>query len=133
MFSIGALICPAYYELCNTDSVVDSRKCPNACNFNGDCVDGSCQCFLGFHGHDCSRREFCYSTYFIFRVHFASVILVFSLPLIVVCSHNLFQVPAPEIALTMACVSIMEYVNVNPVTPALTVQLVMFYSKLCVP
>ncbi|CAI8606411.1 unnamed protein product [Vicia faba] len=53
----GALICPAYYELCNTDTVVDSRKCPNACNFNGDCVDGSCQCFLGFHGHDCSRRS----------------------------------------------------------------------------
>ncbi|CAK8569593.1 unnamed protein product [Lathyrus sativus] len=53
----GALICPAYHELCNTDTVVDSRKCPNACNFNGDCVDGSCHCFLGFHGHDCSRRS----------------------------------------------------------------------------
>ncbi|XP_027329186.1 uncharacterized protein LOC113845803 isoform X2 [Abrus precatorius] len=51
----GELICPAYHELCNTDLVVVSGKCPNACNFNGDCVDGRCHCFLGFHGHDCSR------------------------------------------------------------------------------
>jgi hypothetical protein len=77
MFSIGELICPAYHELCNTDTVVDSGKCPSACNFNGDCVDGRCLCFLGFHGHDCSRREFSYSTllHFNFRVHFASVFL----------------------------------------------------------
>ncbi|BAT82728.1 hypothetical protein LR48_Vigan01g333400 [Vigna angularis] len=52
----GELICPAYHELCNTDPVVVSGQCPSACNFNGDCVDGRCHCFLGFHGHDCSRR-----------------------------------------------------------------------------
>ena len=61
MFSIGELICPAYHELCNTGMVVDSGRCPGACNFNGDCVDGRCHCFLGFHGHDCSRRESSYS------------------------------------------------------------------------
>ncbi|KAI4316786.1 hypothetical protein L6164_024731 [Bauhinia variegata] len=54
----GELICPAYHELCRTVPVVLSGQCPNACNFNGDCVDGRCHCFLGFHGHDCSRR-FC--------------------------------------------------------------------------
>ncbi|KAK7310453.1 hypothetical protein RJT34_07992 [Clitoria ternatea] len=53
----GELICPAYHELCNTDPLVVSGQCPSACNFNGDCVDGRCQCFLGFHGHDCSRRS----------------------------------------------------------------------------
>lgn len=53
----GELICPAYHELCNTGMVVDSERCPRACNFNGDCVDGRCHCFLGFHGHDCSRRS----------------------------------------------------------------------------
>ncbi|CAJ2675541.1 unnamed protein product [Trifolium pratense] len=53
----GELICPAYHELCNTDTAVDSGKCPSACNFNGDCVDGRCHCFLGFYGHDCSRRS----------------------------------------------------------------------------
>ncbi|KAL5055296.1 hypothetical protein RYX36_035978 [Vicia faba] len=38
----GELMCPAYYELYNTGTVVDSRKWPYACNFNGDCADGSC-------------------------------------------------------------------------------------------
>ncbi|KAL2973919.1 hypothetical protein AAZX31_14G074500 [Glycine max] len=51
----GELICPAYHELCNSEPVVVSGQCPSACNFNGDCVDGRCHCFLGFHGHDCSR------------------------------------------------------------------------------
>ncbi|KAK7321737.1 hypothetical protein VNO77_32636 [Canavalia gladiata] len=53
----GELICPAYHELCNTDPMVVSGQCPSACNFNGDCVDGRCHCFLGFHGHDCSSRS----------------------------------------------------------------------------
>lgn len=53
----GELICPAYPELCNSDPVSVSGQCPNSCNFNGDCVDGRCRCFLGFHGHDCSRRS----------------------------------------------------------------------------
>jgi len=61
-FSIGELICPAYHELCNTDPVAVSGQCPNSCNFNGDCVDGKCQCFLGFHGNDCSRRELSFFT-----------------------------------------------------------------------
>ncbi|XP_020202668.1 leishmanolysin isoform X1 [Cajanus cajan] len=53
----GELICPAYHELCNTDPVAASGECPDSCNFNGDCVDGKCRCFLGFHGNDCSRRS----------------------------------------------------------------------------
>ncbi|KAL3022789.1 hypothetical protein AAZX31_04G033700 [Glycine max] len=53
----GELICPAYPELCNTDPVAVSGQCPNSCNSNGDCVDGKCRCFLGFHGNDCSRRS----------------------------------------------------------------------------
>lgn len=54
---VGELVCPAYHELCSKDSVSVPGKCPNTCNFNGDCVDGKCFCFLGFHGHDCSKRE----------------------------------------------------------------------------
>ncbi|KAE9586174.1 putative leishmanolysin [Lupinus albus] len=53
----GELICPAYHELCNADPVHVSGQCPNGCNLNGDCVEGKCYCFLGFHGHDCSRRS----------------------------------------------------------------------------
>ncbi|KAL1353747.1 uncharacterized protein [Arachis hypogaea] len=53
----GELICPAYHELCNTAPVAVSGQCPNACNFNGDCVEGRCNCFLGFHGHDCSKHS----------------------------------------------------------------------------
>ncbi|CAK8568971.1 unnamed protein product [Lathyrus sativus] len=53
----GELICPAFTELCNSDPVSLSGQCLNSCNFNGDCVDGRCHCFLGFHGHDCSRRS----------------------------------------------------------------------------
>ncbi|XP_004499123.1 uncharacterized protein [Cicer arietinum] len=53
----GELICPAYHELCKTETAVVSGKCSNACSFNGDCVDGRCHCFLGFHGHDCNRRS----------------------------------------------------------------------------
>lgn len=71
-----------------------------------------------------------------FRVHFASVfehIIAFIFPLTSACSLNLFQVPAPAIALEMACVSTMEYVNVNLATLALTVPLVKFNSRLCIP
>ncbi|XP_051150970.1 uncharacterized protein LOC127265279 [Andrographis paniculata] len=53
----GELICPAYHELCNVEPVPASGQCPNSCNFNGDCVDGRCHCFLGFEGHDCSRSS----------------------------------------------------------------------------
>lgn len=55
--TVGELICPAYHELCNVDPAPVSGQCPNACYFNGDCIDGRCQCFLGFEGHDCSQRE----------------------------------------------------------------------------
>ncbi|XVE69826.1 hypothetical protein DITRI_Ditri10aG0022900 [Diplodiscus trichospermus] len=53
----GQLICPAYDELCSNDAVSMSGQwqCANSCNFNGDCVNGKCHCFLGFHGHDCSK------------------------------------------------------------------------------
>ncbi|KAE9588445.1 putative leishmanolysin [Lupinus albus] len=53
----GELICPAYHELCNADPVAVSGPCPSGCNFNGDCVEGKCYCFLGFHGQDCSIRS----------------------------------------------------------------------------
>ncbi|KAI3767234.1 hypothetical protein L2E82_17323 [Cichorium intybus] len=52
----GELICPAYHELCSVNPLLVSKKCPNSCNSNGDCVDGKCLCFLGFNGHDCSKR-----------------------------------------------------------------------------
>lgn len=60
LLSVGELICPAYHELCGTGSVSVPGQCPDSCNFNGDCVDGRCHCFLGFHGHDCSQRELLY-------------------------------------------------------------------------
>ncbi|KAL5558099.1 hypothetical protein UlMin_034310 [Ulmus minor] len=53
----GELICPAYHELCGTSPLSVAGQCPNSCNFNGDCVEGRCQCFLGFHGSDCSKRS----------------------------------------------------------------------------
>ncbi|XP_073046027.1 uncharacterized protein [Primulina eburnea] len=52
----GELICPAYHELCNVDPFPVSGWCPNSCNFNGDCIDSRCHCFLGFEGYDCSER-----------------------------------------------------------------------------
>nr|XP_043617786.1 leishmanolysin-like [Erigeron canadensis] len=53
----GELICPAYNELCGIKPLLMSQQCPNSCNSNGDCVDGKCICFLGFDGHDCSKRS----------------------------------------------------------------------------
>ena len=55
--ALGELICPVYHELCSSAPVPVVGHCPNSCDFNGDCVDGRCHCFLGFHGHDCSKRE----------------------------------------------------------------------------
>ncbi|KAF2309966.1 hypothetical protein GH714_005814 [Hevea brasiliensis] len=57
VFFLGELICPAFHELCSTGSVSVPGQCPSSCYFNGDCVDGNCHCFLGFHGHDCSKRS----------------------------------------------------------------------------
>ncbi|KAF7851583.1 hypothetical protein BT93_L3580 [Corymbia citriodora subsp. variegata] len=54
----GELICPAHHELCSTGLLpLSGGHCPSSCNFNGDCIDGRCHCFLGFHGHDCSKRS----------------------------------------------------------------------------
>lgn len=53
----GELICPSYHELCKKDPVPVPGRCPNSCHFNGDCIDGRCRCFLGFGGHDCSKRS----------------------------------------------------------------------------
>ncbi|GLU04392.1 hypothetical protein SLE2022_215420 [Rubroshorea leprosula] len=53
----GELICPAYHELCSTGPLPVSGQCPNSCNLNGDCIEGNCHCFLGFHGRDCSKRS----------------------------------------------------------------------------
>ncbi|XP_076939014.1 uncharacterized protein LOC143607456 [Bidens hawaiensis] len=53
----GELICPPYHELCGVNPVLISNQCANSCNLNGDCIDGKCVCFLGFDGHDCSKRS----------------------------------------------------------------------------
>ncbi|XP_055734292.1 teneurin-4-like isoform X6 [Salvelinus fontinalis] len=36
------------------DSIDD---CPSDCHGNGDCVSGTCHCFLGFRGPDCGRAS----------------------------------------------------------------------------
>lgn len=38
----------------SADSIDD---CPSNCFGNGDCVSGTCHCFLGFKGPDCGRGE----------------------------------------------------------------------------
>ncbi|XP_071710687.1 uncharacterized protein [Rutidosis leptorrhynchoides] len=53
----GELICPSYHELCSVNPHLMSQQCPDSCNSNGDCVNGKCVCFLGFDGHDCSKRS----------------------------------------------------------------------------
>ena len=35
---------------------VDHTPCPNLCNNNGNCSNGSCQCITGYTGADCSLR-----------------------------------------------------------------------------
>lgn len=37
-------------------------NCPSNCYGNGDCISGTCHCFLGFLGPDCGRGETCAST-----------------------------------------------------------------------
>ena len=64
--SEGELICPVYHELCATVPVPVTGQCPKSCSFNGDCIDGTCHCFPGFHGHDCSRSEYMFSLGFYF-------------------------------------------------------------------
>ncbi|MCP3686008.1 MAG: hypothetical protein GY861_25465 [bacterium] len=31
--------------------------CPNSCNGRGDCVKGTCNCFHGWTGDDCSKPK----------------------------------------------------------------------------
>ncbi|KAH9325918.1 hypothetical protein KI387_006096, partial [Taxus chinensis] len=52
----GELLCPAYNELCGDSSLDLHGRCPHSCNYNGECIDGKCHCFLGFIGSDCSTR-----------------------------------------------------------------------------
>ena len=41
--------CPEPSDICPTLS------CPADCNTNGRCLDGECQCFLGYTGEECSH------------------------------------------------------------------------------
>ena len=41
--------CPDPSEIC------PSLACPADCSTNGRCLDGECQCFLGYIGEDCSQ------------------------------------------------------------------------------
>ncbi|XP_078435512.1 metalloendopeptidase / zinc ion binding protein [Wolffia australiana] len=52
----GELTCPAYHELCNDLPTRLLGQCPSSCHFNGDCINGTCLCFLGFQGRDCSQK-----------------------------------------------------------------------------
>lgn len=41
-----------FFSLLSSESVVE---CPRNCHGNGECVSGTCHCFPGFLGPDCSR------------------------------------------------------------------------------
>eukprot|EP00951_Prasinocladus_malaysianus_P005624 scaffold39670_cov46-Prasinocladus_malaysianus.AAC.1 len=43
--------CPEPGEIC------PSLSCPEDCSTNGRCLDGKCQCFLGYTGADCSKAR----------------------------------------------------------------------------
>ena len=32
------------------------RTCPNDCSYNGYCINGTCNCYPGFVGNDCSGK-----------------------------------------------------------------------------
>lgn len=55
----GNLFCkPHYSETLLISLFLDSiDDCPSNCFGNGDCVAGTCHCFLGFKGPDCGRGE----------------------------------------------------------------------------
>lgn len=131
--SVGELMCPAYYELCGTGPPLGSGHCPNSCNFNGDCVDGSCHCFLGFHGHDCSKRELCSPLFLLCsqctEYKFASEISHFwsIFDLASVLNWYFLQAPAPPIVMDMGNASLTAFVNVKMGSLVLTAPLVKEY------
>ncbi|KAJ7422847.1 hypothetical protein WISP_36392 [Willisornis vidua] len=43
-----------------TTAIESVDNCPSNCYGNGDCVSGTCHCFLGFLGPDCGRAECSY-------------------------------------------------------------------------
>jgi len=45
--------CPRPSDIC------PELSCPKDCSSNGRCIDGTCQCFLGYNGEDCSKT-ICY-------------------------------------------------------------------------
>ncbi len=53
----GDLVCPPYYELCDSTVPYIPGACPHACNLNGECINGECHCFLGFSGEYCNQRK----------------------------------------------------------------------------
>ncbi|XP_064414034.1 teneurin-4 isoform X3 [Latimeria chalumnae] len=40
-----------------TSAVESMDDCPSNCNGNGECLSGTCHCFLGYLGPDCSRAS----------------------------------------------------------------------------
>lgn len=48
----GRLCNKSSFFLYSSESVVE---CPRNCHGNGECVSGTCHCFPGFLGPDCSR------------------------------------------------------------------------------
>lgn len=114
--TVGELVCPAYHELCSKDSVSVSGKCPNTCNFNGDCVDGKCFCFLGYHGHDCSKREHlflsCITSFYVLMLLAQLYLQIYLQDLVLIT------------VVDMGGVFLVDFVNVEMVTLALTAPLV---------
>lgn len=51
---VGSLCLQLLFLFSPTESV---DNCPSNCYGNGDCISGTCHCFLGFLGPDCGRGE----------------------------------------------------------------------------
>ena len=108
--TVGELLCPAYHELCSTHQASVSRQCANSCNLNGDCVDGRCHCFVGFHGHDCSKRKLLIPLpYFAFN---EDLFLSNFAHLVRVADIGLFYMQASALAIAMGMDSAYKMVSV---------------------